>query len=694
MNILGISAYYHDSAACLLVDGQIGAAMQEERFTRKKHDSSFPKESICFCLEQAGLTLKDIDYITFYEKPLIKFERLLETYLAYAPAGIKSFLIAMPLWLKDKLFLKNTLRNEFSTLSGLNKEDLPPLLFNEHHRSHAASAFFPSPFRKAAVLCLDGVGEWATTSVWLGEGNKLIPRWEINFPHSLGLLYSSFASYAGFKVNSEEGKFMGLAPFGDPKYVELIRDNIIDLKNDGTFRLNMHYFNYATGLTMTNQNFNNLFGGPPRSFNSEITQKEKDIARSVQEITEKVILALASTVHKELDVDFLCLAGGVTLNCVANGRIQRESPFKDLYIQPAAGDAGGAIGAATSTWYEYLDQKRDVSNLKDQMQGSYLGGSFDNQEIKKFLDTIGATYVELPDSSLMPKLADILTSGHILGWFNGKMEFGPRALGGRSIIADPRNKHMQSRLNLKIKFRESFRPFAPAIKNENTSEWFEIDKESPYMLLTALVRKKYISSCEIPAVTHIDNSARIQTVDKTISPRFYDLISHFEARTSCPILINTSFNVQGEPIVYTPKDAYKCFMQTEMDFLVMENIFLDKSEQANCNKDSICGEIFSNANKSENKRKLQNLNRRSRFLFIPAVLNKVGKYVIKVAHMISWFNSQIILGVLFYIIFTPVAIFLKIIGKDSMSRSFRPEKESYRIVKKEEQSKMNFEKPY
>jgi len=594
--ILGISAYYHDSAAALVVDGNIVAAAQEERFTRKKHDAGFPENALKYCLTQGGCDLKDIDYIVFYDKPLVKFERLLETYLAYAPKGFRSFVAAMPIWLKEKLYLKSTLKKELAALSGLDEKNLPPLLFNEHHRSHAASAFFPSPYEKAAVLCLDGVGEWATSSVWLGEGNRLTAKWEIDFPHSLGLLYSAFTYYTGFKVNSGEYKLMGLAPYGEPKYVDLILEHLLDLKADGTFRLNMRYFNYATGLTMTNRRFDELFGGPPHKPEQPPTQREMDIARSIQAVTEEVILRLARTVHQELGTEYLCLAGGVALNCVANGRILREGPYKDIWIQPAAGDAGGALGAALSVWHEYLEKPRHA-NGADNMRGSYLGPCFTNEAIRRYLDKIKAPYEQIDDARLMPRLAEILAAENVIGWFQGRMEFGPRALGGRSIIGDARSRKMQSVMNLKIKYRESFRPFAPAIKIEKVSEWFEIDRASPYMLLVAPVtqqrrismtpeqqqlfgiEKLNVPRSDVPAITHVDYSARIQTVHRETNPRFYSLLEAFESLTNCPLLVNTSFNVRGEPIVCTPEEAYRCFMRTEMDYLVMENILLAKKDQ-------------------------------------------------------------------------------------------------------------------
>lgn len=594
--ILGISGFYHDSAAALVVDGKIVAAAQEERFTRKKHDAGFPANAILFCLEYANLDFRDLDYIVFYDKPLVKFERLLETYLAYAPKGFRSFVAAMPVWLKEKLFLKSVLKKDLAKLGGVKEKELAPLLFTEHHQAHAASAYYPSPFERAAVMCLDGVGEWATSSVWLGDGNSLKPLWEIDFPHSLGLLYSAFTYYTGFKVNSGEYKLMGLAPYGEPKYVDLILDNLLDLKEDGTFHLDMSYFNYATGLTMTNDRFDRLFGSPPRKAESSLTQREMDIARSIQVVTEEIVLRLARTVHRETGQDYLCLAGGVALNCVANGRLLREGPFKDIWIQPAAGDAGGALGAALCIWHDYLDNPRIVEK-RDSMMGSYLGPQHTNDEIIKYLDSVGASYEQLEDSELLPKLADILEKENVVGWFNGRMEFGPRALGARSIIGDPRSKKMQSTMNLKIKYRESFRPFAPAVKAEKVSEWFEIDRASPYMLIVAPVReeKRYemtaeqkklfgieklnIPRSEVPAITHVDYSARIQTIHQDTNPRFYNLIDTFEKKTGCPILVNTSFNVRGEPIVSTPEDAYRCFMRTEMDYLVLQNILLDKRSQ-------------------------------------------------------------------------------------------------------------------
>jgi carbamoyltransferase len=604
MKIIGISAFYHDSAAALVIDGNIISAAQEERFTRKKHDPSFPSNSIKFILEDNNLCLTDIDYVVFYDKPLVKFERILETYLSYAPRGLRSFLMAMPIWLKEKLFLKETLKRELSALSGLSKKHLPQLMFTEHHQSHAASAFYPSPYEKSAVLCIDGVGEWATTSVWLGDGNKLTPLWEIDFPHSLGLLYSAFTYYTGFKVNSGEYKLMGLAPYGTAKYVDLIYEELIIVKPDGSFSLNMDYFNYATGLTMTNSKFSKLFGGPPRTSESEITQKEMDMARSIQVVTEEVVLKIAKSIKKELDVDYLCLAGGVALNCVSNGRLHKEKIFKDIWIQPAAGDAGGAIGSALSIWHDYLNNDRKPLGKSDNSEGSYLGPNFTDKEIIDYLDSTSAKYRLFSPNELAPKVAEYIANENVIGWFQGKMEFGPRALGARSILGDPRSKKMQQTMNLKIKYRESFRPFAPSVKAENVSEWFDFDGVSPYMLMVSEIHndKKILMTEEqsklfgvdklnvvrsvIPAVTHVDYTARIQTVHKETNPRYWELLDSFEKITGCPIVINTSFNVRGEPIVCSPEDAYRCFMRTEMDYLVIGNIILSKSEQPSLPKDS------------------------------------------------------------------------------------------------------------
>ncbi len=595
--ILGLSAYYHDSAAALLSDGDIVAAAQEERFSRKKHDARFPANAIKYCLDEAGIALKDVSDVVFYDKPLVKFERLLETYLSYAPRGFQSFLAAMPIWLKEKLYIKRTLKNELCKLGGCKMTDLPNLMFSEHHQSHAASAFFSSPFQKAAVLCMDGVGEWATTTVWFGEGTELKALWEIDFPHSLGLLYSAFTYYAGFKVNSGEYKLMGLAPYGEPKYVDLILDNLIDLKEDGSFRLDMRYFNYATGLTMTNSRFAKLFGAPARKPESKLTQREMDIARSIQEVTERVVLRLANTVKNETGTEYLCLAGGVALNCVANGRLLREGPFRDIWIQPAAGDAGGALGAAQVAWYGLYQGSRTADNIHDSMAGSYLGPKFSDAEIESQLNALDASYEILDDGQLLPQLAQLLADEQVIGWFQGRMEFGPRALGGRSIIGDPRSPRMQSVMNLKIKFRESFRPFAPSVLEDDVSVYFELDRPSPYMLIVAGIKEEHriplsesqsqlfgieklnVPRSKLPAITHVDNSARVQTIHKATNPRYYALAEQFKQLTGCPVLVNTSFNVRGEPIVCTPEDAYRCFMRTNMDCLVIENYLLLKPDQ-------------------------------------------------------------------------------------------------------------------
>jgi len=596
VTILGISAYYHDSAAALVRNGEIIAAAQEERFSRKKHDARFPEHAIRYCMKEAGVSLTDINEVVFYDKPLLKFERLLETYLAYAPQGIRSFIAAMPIWLKEKLYLKSTLKQELSKLGNIKISQLPKLLFTEHHQSHAASAFYPSPFEKAAVMCLDGVGEWSTTTVWVGEGNKLEAKWEIDFPHSLGLLYSAFTYYTGFKVNSGEYKLMGLAPYGEPKYVDLIVKNLVDIKEDGSFRLNMKYFNYCTGLTMTNQKFDALFGAPPRKPEGEITQREMDIAASIQKVTEDIILRLARTVRDETGCSNLCLAGGVALNCVANGKLLREGIFDDIWVQPAAGDAGGALGAALAVWHDVHDGERKLTAL-DNMHGSYLGPRYQESEIRTMLKNAGAVFQELDDSILMPQLAEILNSENVVGWFQGRMEFGPRALGDRSILGDPRSPKMQSTMNLKIKYRESFRPFAPSVLYEDVSEYFIHEHASPYMLIVAPVReekripmtenqktlfgidKLNLPRSELPAITHVDYSARIQTVHAETNPRYHQLISAFKKLTGCSVLINTSFNVRGEPIVCTPEDAYRCFMRTEMDYLVIENFLMAKTDQ-------------------------------------------------------------------------------------------------------------------
>ena len=602
MNILGISAYYHDSAAAILCEGRISAAAQEERFTRKKHDAGFPRNAVHFCLEQAGLTFTDLDYVVFYDKPLLKFERLLETYLASAPRGLRSFLQAMPVWLKEKLYLKKVLRDELAALSGAPARSLPPLLFTEHHQSHAASAFFPSPFDSAAVLCMDGVGEWATTSIHHGEGNTLRPCRQLDFPHSLGLLYSAFTYQAGFKVNSGEYKLMGLAPYGAPVYREKILDHLLDLKADGSFRLNLDYFEFTTGLRMTSKAFDTLFNGPPREPEAPITQREIDLARSIQEVTEEIVLRLASTAHAETGERHLCLAGGVALNCVANGRLLREGPFDGVWIQPAAGDAGGALGAALAVWHQYADRPRQPQ-VPDAMAGALLGPRYSDDEVEAQLTHVGAAYERLDEDALLSRVASLLASENVVGWMQGPMEFGPRALGGRSILGDARSARMQSVMNLKIKFRESFRPFAPAVLAEDAETYFELVGSSPYMLQVANVREVF--RCEasaedrkrqgldrlnslrsdFPAITHVDYSARVQTVSTDQNPRFHALLDRFKALTGHGILVNTSFNVRGEPIVRTPEDAYRCFVNTEMDYLVIENFLLKREDQPQALRD-------------------------------------------------------------------------------------------------------------
>jgi carbamoyltransferase len=588
MNILGISAFYHDSAACLVRDGKIVAAAQEERFTRKKHDHNFPENAINYCLKEAGIDGKALDIVAFYDKPFLKFERLLETYLQYAPAGFRSFLMAMPLWMKQKLWMKSHIQ-ELLDFSG-------PVLFPEHHVSHAASAFFPSPFQQAAFLTMDGVGEWATSSYGIGRDNQLEIHAEIDFPHSLGLLYSAFTYYTGFKVNSGEYKVMGLAPYGEPKYVDLIKKELIDICDDGSFQLNMRYFNYCAGLTMTNERFHELFGGPPRKQESKLTQREMDLARSVQEVVEEVVLKMGKHIRQTTGLTELVLAGGVALNCVANGKLLRAGYFDDIWIQPAAGDAGGALGAALAAWYMYADKPR-VAAQPDSMGGSYLGPQFSNEEIARFLDEQNIAYRELAESEIPEIVADLIAEEKVVGWFQGRMEFGPRALGARSIIGDARSPKMQEIMNLKIKFRESFRPFAPSVAYDRVNDYFELSKPSPYMLLVADVQKhrqKPMSEAEkklfgiqklnvlrsdIPAVTHVDYSARIQTVHPETNPLYYAMIKKFEEKYGCAVIINTSFNVRGEPIVCTPEDAFRCFMRTNMDYLIMGNFLLDKTRQ-------------------------------------------------------------------------------------------------------------------
>ena len=596
MRVLGISAFYHDSAAALIVDGRIVAAAQEERFTRKKFDANYPRLAVEYCLKAGGATLAEIDYVAFYDKPFLKFERLLETYLAFSPQGFTSFRMALPLWLREKLFLKSLLANELKSVEP-NFDWDKRLAFSEHHLSHAASAFYPSPFQRAAVLTMDGVGEWATTSAAVGNGHKLEIQKEINFPHSLGLLYAAFTYYTGFKVNSGEYKVMGLAPFGTPKYTQLIYDYLIDLKPDGSFRLNLDYFDYCTGLTMTNERFNALFGGPPRKPEVRLEQRDMDLAASIQTVLEEAVLRLTRSLAEETDEENLCLAGGVALNCVVNGKVRREGRFKNMWVQPAAGDCGGALGAALTIYHLYADRPRTVPNTSDGMIGCYLGPEFDDGETQTRLKAAGARFATPSRDQLLDRTARALADGKVVGWFQGRMEFGPRALGNRSILCDPRDPEMQKKLNLKVKYRESFRPFAPSVLREHVSDWFDINVDSPYMLMVATVREYHrremtseeqklfgidklkVLRSSVPAVTHVDYSARVQTVHHETNPLYHDLISRFHGLTGCPVLVNTSFNVRSEPIVCTPEDAFRCFMGTEIDVLAAGNCYLVKEEQ-------------------------------------------------------------------------------------------------------------------
>ena len=601
-HILGISAFYHDSAACLVSDGELVAAAQEERFSRKKHDHRFPTQAAAYCLREGGIDSSDLEYVCFYDKPWLKFERLLETYLAYAPVGLPSFWKAMPLWLKKKLWMGDLIREEIGFEGDL--------LYPEHHQSHGASAFYPSPYQRAAVLTLDGVGEWATASWGVGHDNRMDLQAELKFPHSLGLLYSAFTYYTGFKVNSGEYKIMGLAPYGQPKYVDQILEHVMDLKADGSFRLNMDYFNYCQGLTMTSKRFDELFGGPPRKPESQLTQKEMDLTRSVQEVTEEVMRRMAKHVRKETGEKYLCLAGGVALNCVANGKILQEGIFEDIWIQPAAGDAGGALGAALFAWHQVLDKPRQVVPGKDSQRGSYLGPAFSTDQIESWLQAEGFPYHRHEKGEVSKLAADLINREKVVGWFNGRMEFGPRALGGRSIIGDARSPKMQTVMNLKIKYRESFRPFAPSCMVEEVSELFELDRPSPYMLLVAPVQPKRrqnmtteqdnlfgidklnVPRSDVPAITHVDYSARVQTVDGEYQPDYYDVIRSFREKTGYGVIVNTSFNVRGEPIVCTPQDAYLCFMRTEMDVLVLEDLVLYKEEQSPLEGDEDWRELY------------------------------------------------------------------------------------------------------
>jgi len=594
MYILGISAFYHDSAACLVKDGEIISAAQEERFTRKKHDHNFPANAINFCLNYSKISINELDLVAFYDKPFLKFERLLESYMSYAPRGIKSFIKAMPLWIKEKLWMKELIKKE------LNYEG--KIIFPEHHESHAASAFFPSPFDEAAILTMDGVGEWTTTSFGIGRENKIELIADIKFPHSLGLLYSAFTYYTGFRVNSGEYKVMGLAPYGEPKYKDLILKELIDIKEDGSFRMNMEYFDYPSGLKMTNEKFNKLFGGLPRKPETKLTQKEMDIARSIQEVTEEIVLKLGSHVYKETGLKNLTLAGGVALNCVANGRLLKEGPFENIWIQPASGDAGGALGSALIGWYNYFKNLRKTDPENDSQKGSYLGPEFSDEDILQFLKQNEINFAKIEDEEIPQMISDLIAQEKVIGWFQGRMEFGPRALGARSIIGDARSPKMQTQMNLKIKFREGFRPFAPSVLAEKVNKYFDMKVNSPYMVLVAHIKKDHqkimspeeqqlfgidklnVIRSDIPAVTHVDYSARIQTVHKETNKLYYELIKRFDEDYNCAAIINTSFNVRGEPIVCTPEDAYRCFMRTNIDFLVMGNYLLDKTEQKNFNE--------------------------------------------------------------------------------------------------------------
>lgn len=598
MHILGISAYYHDAAACLVTDGEIVAAAQEERFTRKKHDPSFPFNAIAYCLAEGRISPRDVNFVVFYDKPFLKFERLLETYLAFAPRGFKSFVTSLPIWLKDKLFQKALISNTLNEAWGKDTNWSERLLFSEHHLSHAASAFFPSPFGEAAVLTMDGVGEWTTTSLAIGRGNSLEVMKEIHFPHSVGLLYSAITYYIGFKVNSGEYKVMGLAPYGEPKYVSLIKEHLIDIKEDGSFALDMSYFDYCTGLTMTNEKFDALFGGPPRRPESLLSQRDMDLAASIQAVTEEVVIKLAKDVARTSEQKHLCLAGGVALNCVANGKLVRDKVFERIWVQPAAGDAGGAVGAALGAFHIMLNQpRRPVASL-DGMRGSYLGPEYSQADIVDRLQQRGAVFTQLSNNDIIEQTAQALANGKAIGWMSGRMEFGPRALGARSILADPRSPTMQKQLNLKVKYRESFRPFAPSVLREDIADWFEIDTDSQYMLLVADVarakrrqmtigesalfgiEKLNVPRSSIPAVTHVDYSARVQTVHAETNPRYHMLLKRFKELTGCPVLVNTSFNVRGEPIVCSPEDAFRCFMGTELDVLVVGNCLLQKAAQS------------------------------------------------------------------------------------------------------------------
>lgn len=644
--ILGISAFYHDSGAALLIDGRVVAAAQEERFTRVKHDASFPTRAVEYCLREAGLAPQDVDYVAFYEKPFVKFERLLETYLAYAPRGFDSFRLTIPSWLKEKLFVRRRLRRE---LIGYRR----PLVFLDHHESHAASAFFPSPFDEAAILALDGVGEWTTAAMGVGEGNRLRLTQRLSFPHSLGMLYSAFTYYCGFAVNDGEYKLMGLAPYGEPRFFDLIYKHLLDLKPDGTFRLDMRYFNFASGRTMTGGRFDELFGGPPRRPDSNIEQRHKDLAASVQKVTEEIVLRLGRDVHRRTGKQRLVLAGGVALNCVANAALLRDGPFDDVWIQPAAGDAGGALGAAWFVWHQLLDRPRQASP-HDAQSGSLLGPHFSSATIRDALSAAGCRHREFAgERELVEHVADELAAEKVVGWFQGRMEYGPRALGARSILADPRSPQMQSVLNQKIKRRESFRPFAPAVLRERVAEWFDVEphRDSPYMMLTMPVRTERRAS--IPAVTHVDGSARVQTVDADRHPRFHALLQAFERHTGCPLLVNTSFNVRDEPIVCTPDDAIRCFLTTEMDVLVLEDCVVHKRELGETRLPAV------------------------RSIAAPSFPRRVYELLKAAAKPVEWLVSQVVAAVVYYGVFMPVGLLFRITGRDVLQRRFDRDAETY-----------------
>lgn len=657
--ILGISAYYHDSAAALVVDGGIVAAAQEERFSRRKNDASFPARAAAYCLQSAGLEVADLDLVAFYDKPLLKFERLVDTAIAFAPRGLTSFAASMPLWTREKLFQRALLRRGLRSLPG-GEAAAPTILFGEHHRSHAASAFYPSPHERAAVLCLDGVGERATTSAWLGAGNALTPLWELEFPHSLGLLYSAFTQYLGFRVNSAEYKVMGLAPYGEPRYLDRILGRLVDLKDDGTFRLDMRYFGYATGLTMTTPAFHALLDGPPRRPEGPLTQRHRDLARSIQAATEEIVLRLARAVRRETGERRLCLAGGVALNCVANGRVLREAGFDDVWIQPAAGDAGGALGAALDAWHGHLGRPR-ARPEGDAMQGALLGPAFDDAAVDATLRDFGAVAHAPGEAALLERVAALLAEGAVVGWFQGRLEFGPRALGGRSILADPRDPGMQSRLNQKIKFRESFRPFAPAVLAGRAAALFELDRESPYMLLTARVRP---GAPPLPAVTHVDGSARVQTVDAVRHPHLHALLTAFERRTGCPALVNTSFNVRGEPVVCSPADAYRCFMKTGMDHLVLGGRLLHKAEQPPLREPVPLRPAGGGG-----------LRRR-----LARALRPAWRAWLRLGEALGWLNGRVVFGAVWLGLVLPYALAYRVLGRPPLALGFDRAAPTYRTA--------------